>query len=153
MSGKNSKFRITLGLLTTIFLFCTIQLAFVRFNWLLHDSVGFFTRFNWLFSQFNWLFLHDSIDFFDDSIDFFDDSIGFFCPTQLAFFIRLNWLFLSDSIDFFDDSIGFFLTTQLAFFNSSLDYYPNLKPIYPTNYYPNLKSQFSNFFLKSQFFS
>jgi len=57
MSGKNSKTTIALGLLTIIFLFarlnwlfCPIQLAF------LHDSIGFFVRFNWLF----------------------DDSIGFF---------------------------------------------------------------------------
>jgi len=41
MSGKNSKTPIALGLLTTIFLFSMIQLAFERINWLLNESIGF----------------------------------------------------------------------------------------------------------------
>jgi len=44
MQDKNSKTTIALGLLTTIFLFSTNQLAFERLNWL-------FERLNWLFND------------------------------------------------------------------------------------------------------
>jgi len=64
MSGKNSKTTIALGLLTTIFLFSTIQLAFSP------QSIGFFTAINWLFN--------DSIGFSTHQLAFSPQSIGFF---------------------------------------------------------------------------
>jgi len=49
MSGKNSKTPIVLGLLTTIFLFSMIQLAFERLKLAFERLKLAFQRFNWLF--------------------------------------------------------------------------------------------------------
>jgi len=148
MQDKNSKTTIALGLLTTIFLFSTIELAFQRINWLFNDWIGFSTH-QLAFQCINWLF---------------NASIGF-STHQLAF-QRINWLFnefnwlFNASIGFFNASIGFF-NASIGFFNASIGFFQFITWLLPESYTNFLKKpilQFSvkansSIFLKSQFFN